>query len=121
MKFVQVLRRMVRNSNALVAAAENQQQLLNDRLREVAAGIADQSRLLNEKLEALIAGMANQSSLLNDKLGVVTESVLSQSRVLNLSSVKRSRASKPNPTFSTRSSKSLSPIRSINRGYLMIG
>jgi O-methyltransferase len=72
MSIVQVLKRMVQNSDALVASAANQQQLLNDRLREVVAGIADQSRLLNDKLEALNAGVANQSRLLNEKLEALT-------------------------------------------------
>jgi hypothetical protein len=73
MRIVQVLKRMVQNSDALVAGAENQQRLLNDRLREVVAGIANQSRLLNDKLEALTVGFANQSRLLNDKLEALTE------------------------------------------------
>jgi O-methyltransferase len=62
MSIVQVLKRMVRNSDALVAGAENQQQLLNDRLREVVAGIANQSRLLNDKLEGLTLAVVNQHS-----------------------------------------------------------
>ncbi|MGC1354892.1 MAG: TylF/MycF/NovP-related O-methyltransferase [Xanthobacteraceae bacterium] len=72
MSIVRVLKRMVQNSDALVAGAENQQQLLNDRLREVVAGIANQSRLLNDKLEALTVEFANQSRLLNDKLEALT-------------------------------------------------
>jgi O-methyltransferase len=73
MRIVRVLKHMVQNTDALVASAENQQQLLNDRLREVVAGIANQSRLLNEKLEALAVGIANQSRLLNDKLEFLSE------------------------------------------------
>jgi O-methyltransferase len=83
MRIVQLLRHMMRNSDALVAGAENQQQLLNDRLREVVAGIADQSRLLNDKLESLTAGVANQSRLLNDKLEALAEGMVIHSRLPN--------------------------------------
>jgi O-methyltransferase len=73
MSIMRVLKRMVQNSDALVASAENQQRLLNDRLQEVVAGIANQSRLLNDKLEALTVRVANQSRLPNGNRESLTE------------------------------------------------
>jgi predicted O-methyltransferase YrrM len=70
MKIVQVLKRMVLNS-------EISQQLL----RETVAGIANQSGLLNNKLEALIVGVANQSRLLNEKFGKTIEGLETQSEL----------------------------------------
>jgi predicted O-methyltransferase YrrM len=83
MNIVRVLKRMVHNSDALVAGAENESRLLNDRLQEVVAGIANQSSLLNDKLEALALGVSNQSRLLNEKLQALNDGVGNQSRLLN--------------------------------------
>ena len=79
MKSIEILKRMVKNSDKSVelldktaAGVDNQSRLLNDKLREVIAGLDNQSRLLNDKLEELIEGTVNQSRLLNDKLmGIV--------------------------------------------------
>jgi predicted O-methyltransferase YrrM len=60
MKIVEILKRMVINSDKTAAL-----------LGESVAGIDNQSRLLNEKLEQVVEGIVNQSSLLNDKLMAV--------------------------------------------------
>jgi predicted O-methyltransferase YrrM len=60
MKAIDILRRVVRNSDKSV-------QLLD----KAAVGVDNQSQLLNGKLQELIEGMRNQSSLLNDKLTAI--------------------------------------------------
>jgi predicted O-methyltransferase YrrM len=61
MKAIDILRRVVRNSDKSV-------QLLD----KTAVGVDNQSQLLNGKLQELIEGMRNQSRLLNDKLTAIT-------------------------------------------------
>lgn len=75
MKYIEILRGMVRNSHKSVdlldktaAGIANQSRLINDKLKEVIEGLDNQSRLLNAKLQELIEGTVNQSRLLNDKL-----------------------------------------------------
>jgi predicted O-methyltransferase YrrM len=60
MKAIEILRRVVRNSDKSV-------QLLD----KTTIGVDNQSHLLNGKLQELIEGMRNQSRLLNDKLTAI--------------------------------------------------
>ena len=86
MKIVEVLKRMIGNSDKsvvlsralndkldqLIAGSDNEQRLLAEKLDQLVAGSGNQQRLLNEKLEQLIQGVVNQSRLLNDKLLAIT-------------------------------------------------
>jgi predicted O-methyltransferase YrrM len=104
MKFIDVLRRLARNSDETalrlreiselqhksydrlaetVAGLDNQSRLINDKLKELIEGIDNQSRLLNDKLKELIDGTISQSSLLYDKLKELTDGTISQSSLLN--------------------------------------
>src|SRR5271163_1460178 len=69
MKFMNILRRVVGNSDS---AAES--------LRALVAGCANQSDLLNRKFDQVIAGLNNQSELLNRKLNRVIEGVFDGSK-----------------------------------------
>lgn len=60
MKFVEVFKRVIRNSDKSV-------QLLD----KTALGVDNQSRLINDKLQEVIVGLDNQSRLLNDKLTAI--------------------------------------------------
>jgi predicted O-methyltransferase YrrM len=75
MKFFEILRRMLQNSDqsvqllsATVAGIDNLSRMFNDKQREIIEGIDNQSRLQNAKFQELVEGLVNQSSLLNDKL-----------------------------------------------------
>jgi predicted O-methyltransferase YrrM len=80
MKYIEILRRMVRNSDKsvglldqTVAGISNQSRLYNDKHREIVEGLNNQSQLLNAKMQELIEGTVNQSHLLNDKLMAIIQ------------------------------------------------
>lgn len=75
MKLVEVLRRVVRNSDKLVQLLDN-----------TVTSIDNQSQLMRDKLQGIIAGLDNQSRLLNDKLtSIIDRLELGKSAVSALS------------------------------------
>ena len=77
MKILDVLRRVVRNSDRTSEA-----------LGGLVVGLDNHARLTHDKLQAVIAGVANQSDLINRKL----EEVVSSSGASNATCATSSRA-----------------------------
>src|SRR5262249_36990957 len=57
--------------------------LIDDKLREVVAGVSNQSAILDDRLKEVVEGLRNQSTVFNDKLREVAEGVRNQSSILN--------------------------------------
>ena len=97
MKIIDILRRVVRNSDsaalslkrvdekldALVPASGNQQDLLHRQFNQVTSGFNNQSDLLNRKFDQVLAGLESQFDPLNRRIDQIVAFLDSQSEPLN--------------------------------------
>jgi predicted O-methyltransferase YrrM len=79
MKVVEILKRMVGNSDSAVRSLKR----VDDRLDALVAGCANETDLLNRKFDQVIAGLDNQSDLLNRKFDQVVAGLDNQSELSN--------------------------------------
>jgi hypothetical protein len=90
MKFLEILARMVRNSdqstelmNRLVEALTNQSTAVNERLDKFIEALTDQSTAVNERLDKFIEGRTTQSTAVNERLDKLIEARTNQSSAVN--------------------------------------
>jgi predicted O-methyltransferase YrrM len=85
MKYINILKRMVQNSDRLVQNSDHLVQNSHrsvEKLEAMVEGLSNQSRIINDKLEALIQGSDNQSQLINNKFGATVAGLNSQMQLL---------------------------------------
>jgi predicted O-methyltransferase YrrM len=85
MKYINILKRMVQNSDRLVQNSDHLVQNSHrsvEKLEAIVEGLSNQSRIINDKLEALIQGSDNQSQLLNNKFGAIVAGLNNQMQLL---------------------------------------
>jgi hypothetical protein len=90
MKFVEILARMVRNSDRsaellskLVEARDNQSHAVNERLDKFIDGLNNQSSAVNERLDKVFERIESHSGADSDRLGTLIDGLNNQSRAVN--------------------------------------
>jgi len=78
MRALRSVRRVFRNSDAIVQGLDNQSRMLSERSEAVVQGLDNQSKLLNARFNELVQGLDNQSGLLDSKLDTLAENLHAQ-------------------------------------------
>lgn len=107
MKIVEILKRMVWNSDKSI-----------DLLEQTVAGVDNETRLLNQKFGELIVGLDNQSRLLNNKLTAIIDrqNVFLELQKAQIATIKRVLAGLDGSDSRTDASAALPAARLANSG-----